>query len=586
MDNLTQPTLLLKPFAESGDKNMLPVTNTDASNPQLADLTNGFPQVTSEDPDDGGLPPERKDFNGLGYLTTTYDYFYQAGGTFTFNPTISSAIGGYPLGARLWYTDSNGVSCILRSTIDNNTNNFLSDQSVIGTLGSGKPWVIESFRGIGLNEQYVSNCITEIPQDINIELSSGTLTLKAGSKVYFPNGSGTFEVFTLPNNYGSGDVSGITYDYMFFINNSKTGIVGSPIGNIYSGTTAPVNPVDGTIWYDTTNYSVKRWSGSAWIGGFSFPVAILSEGTVLKQIFNGFGYIGSTAFILPGVKGLIPNGRNVDGTLNNTVFSISSVKQKTFENTYTYIGIKYWVDSYGSFGGTNAAINYHEDINKVLYDADFTQRLYCDAGIISMVNGRITSFRPKTSFHAVDYSSLFNGNNTFSGNNSHTGEERFKNSPYNLIIQNVVMDNSANPSSNVYEGIEVRDKNDVRIGWFGISKDTNGMQTWHWQEQGNTTGIIATSGIMKSINNWGMPNYNGITSYTPNSAAPSNGFVFIAANGYDYFPSISVNGVTIIATGGGNYNCTTSTVIPVRTGDKVTHAGTLVSAYFVPCVGG
>ena len=81
MQTLSQPTLLLKPFAEEGDKNTIPVTNTDATNPQLADLTNGFPEVTSLDPDDGGIPAERKDFNALGYLTTLYDYFYQAGGT-------------------------------------------------------------------------------------------------------------------------------------------------------------------------------------------------------------------------------------------------------------------------------------------------------------------------------------------------------------------------------------------------------------------------------------------------------------------------------------------------------------------------
>lgn len=137
MQSLTQPTILLKPFAESGDKNSIPVENTDAQNPQLADLTNGFPSITSDDPDDGGLPPERKDFNGLGYLTTTYDYFYQAGGTFTFNPTVSSAIGGYPLGARLWYTDSNGATSVLRSTIGNNTDNFNDGQ---GT-GIGTTWV-------------------------------------------------------------------------------------------------------------------------------------------------------------------------------------------------------------------------------------------------------------------------------------------------------------------------------------------------------------------------------------------------------------------------------------------------------------
>ncbi|MBO7732878.1 MAG: hypothetical protein J6S67_10005 [Methanobrevibacter sp.] len=139
MQSLTQPTALLKPFAENGDKNTIPVTNSDSSNPQLADLTNGFPPITSLEPADGGLPAERKDFNALGYLTTLYDYFYQAGGTFTYNSTIASAIGGYPLGARLWYTNSNGITMILRSTVANNSYDFTQNQSYIGTY-----WVADT----------------------------------------------------------------------------------------------------------------------------------------------------------------------------------------------------------------------------------------------------------------------------------------------------------------------------------------------------------------------------------------------------------------------------------------------------------
>lgn len=38
------------------------------------------------------------------------------------------------------------------------------------------------------NSTAITNCITEIPQDIKLELNNGTLTLKAGSKVYVPNG--------------------------------------------------------------------------------------------------------------------------------------------------------------------------------------------------------------------------------------------------------------------------------------------------------------------------------------------------------------------------------------------------------------
>ena len=137
MQTLTQPTLLLKPFAEEGDRNVLPNENTDATNPQLADLTNGFPPITAVLPANGGIPAERRDFNALGYLTTLYDYFYQAGGTFTWNDTVCTAIGGYPLGARLWYTKNNGETVVVRSGKGNNTDNFTQDETLI----DGVNWI-------------------------------------------------------------------------------------------------------------------------------------------------------------------------------------------------------------------------------------------------------------------------------------------------------------------------------------------------------------------------------------------------------------------------------------------------------------
>jgi hypothetical protein len=141
--DFTQPEILLKKFAEDGTRNVLPILNTDASNKQLADLTNGFPIDTQGDPSDGKLPPERADFNALGYLTTSYDFFYQAGGTFTFSSTIASAIGGYPQGARLWHTNSSGVSMLLESTKDDNEDDFTDDESYIGTS-----WKVVSLMGI------------------------------------------------------------------------------------------------------------------------------------------------------------------------------------------------------------------------------------------------------------------------------------------------------------------------------------------------------------------------------------------------------------------------------------------------------
>lgn len=151
--DFNQPELLLEVFAKNGTKNTLPLLNTDSENPQRADLTNGFPLATQGSPEDGKLPPERADFNALGFLTTSYDYFYQAGGTFTFNSTISSAIGGYPLGARLWHTNSSGISMILRSTKDDNTDDFTQNESYIGTS-----WVVESMAGIDNSNVNILEC--------------------------------------------------------------------------------------------------------------------------------------------------------------------------------------------------------------------------------------------------------------------------------------------------------------------------------------------------------------------------------------------------------------------------------------------
>lgn len=143
MDTLTQPNIMKSAFCTDGTKNTIPLENTDPLNPQLADFKNGFPVDTQGDPADGKLPPERADFNALGYLVSLYSFYLQCGGTFTFDSTTSTNIGGYPAGARLWYTNDSGVSMILRSTVDNNTDNFITNPSVIGSS-----WVIESMLGI------------------------------------------------------------------------------------------------------------------------------------------------------------------------------------------------------------------------------------------------------------------------------------------------------------------------------------------------------------------------------------------------------------------------------------------------------
>ena len=130
MRSLDLPQILYQPFAATGDKNTI-LNSPSTEDPQRANLQTGFPAITQIPIANGGIPPERMDFNGLGYLLSSFYFFTQCGGVYTFNQDVSNAIGGYPLGAVLHYTDSNGTTYKVRSLLENNTFDFVTTPSYI-----------------------------------------------------------------------------------------------------------------------------------------------------------------------------------------------------------------------------------------------------------------------------------------------------------------------------------------------------------------------------------------------------------------------------------------------------------------------
>lgn len=184
---------------------------------------------------------------------------------------------------------------------------------------------------------HITNCITKIPQDINIELVDGLLHVYEGTTIYIPNGknedgSNKFDTYVLPNesvidgNYGT--FEGLI---LFFLDvTAKTGFQYRPLNLTYSGESDPQS--QGTTYYDTETNIINSNNMDGKAYPVSLPICICNiknnKIESIYQVFNGFGFIGSIIFITPGVEGIIPNGFNEDGSIKNIHCQIEEVQTK------------------------------------------------------------------------------------------------------------------------------------------------------------------------------------------------------------------------------------------------------------------
>ena len=192
-----------------------------------------------------------------------------------------------------------------------------------------------------------TNGITYIPQDIKFEIVDGTTpTLYAGSEVWVPYGTAAPEL-SIGDSLNSGIITSIVWDgaklfyKIKYDTDLSVDITSDPANaefvtsispshsfwwfstNVtYSQDTAPSGFWGQyALWYDTAENIVKITddSGSTWQNYGSLPVGVFTmAGTgatkKVKHVFNGFGYIGTTVFAVPGVKGLMADGLNEDGS--------------------------------------------------------------------------------------------------------------------------------------------------------------------------------------------------------------------------------------------------------------------------------
>jgi hypothetical protein len=147
-----------------------------------------------------------------------------------------------------------------RKVVDFKIHNLTEEQfQELKAQGKIDPNAVYCTPDDSLKTSQITNCITEIPQDIVLTLSSGTLTLKSGSKVYKPVSGGTFESETTTQDY-SVTPSGFSTSTGRIVWKTSSGIsvVNVSKDYIFSGTTAPATFSSGrAYWYDTTNNVIK-----------------------------------------------------------------------------------------------------------------------------------------------------------------------------------------------------------------------------------------------------------------------------------------------------------------------------------------
>jgi len=211
-----------------------------------------------------------------------------------------------------------------------------------------------------LKTSQVTNCLLEVPQRVKFTLENGTLTVLAGSVIIVPYGvedltaqypvgstfinanfkvyetqylDGKFFVFVevqedIVNTATNATTAGqIRFAHIDLTNNTVNGNM-----NGSSGT----NDVSGVykFHYQDTKNIMQRTDSSGVIFQeivmslpFARIVSISDGGSgfyawgYVLQTFEGIGYIGSALWVDKGVKHLIPDGLNEDGSLKNIEYT-------------------------------------------------------------------------------------------------------------------------------------------------------------------------------------------------------------------------------------------------------------------------
>lgn len=223
-----------------------------------------------------GCKVNRLDFNGIGRLITQSKVFNQMGGYFTYISEVSEAIGGYPLGAVLYYKDPiSGLVRIVRSLIENNTRNFVENPEFIDNVN----WsYVDNIIPVALRPRIFIDASNVIDKDLGISngKSNGEFDSDCDRFIIFQTGRN----YSLPNSLSEpSNMAPLTADGDDSSSESDTPAPFEPVPSENEGILAEATP-SVVITVEVRKRGSKTFHAAACLGfllGNEIPYNIFAE---------------------------------------------------------------------------------------------------------------------------------------------------------------------------------------------------------------------------------------------------------------------------------------------------------------------
>ena len=154
---VNQPTPLSNELAWNGDKNPIPDTNDGSKG--LFSVEYGFPYVTQQPLAQGGIPPQRNDFNGVLNLLSKFIRYFQNGGVFAYSSAMDYSVGMLVRnGDRLYVCKAENGANTSAGVQNISNSNYWNEITLEDTLGDT---LINQLKTVLVTEAEVANNTTD-----------------------------------------------------------------------------------------------------------------------------------------------------------------------------------------------------------------------------------------------------------------------------------------------------------------------------------------------------------------------------------------------------------------------------------------